>query len=245
MSEQRFATPRPVRLEIRIGAGDVEVQTIDGAESSVSLAGAQKLVEATKVELLGDRLVVRLPRRGLTGLLGFLDQPLRVRVRIPHGSRVDTATASANASLLGTFGGVEAKSASGDVHVAGEIHGDATVKNVGGSIRLGRVAGDLTVRSVSGAVDAEAVEGSASAKSVSGDVRIGSVRRGTVSVQSVSGDVQLGVAAGTNVDVDASSASGDLSSEVPLSEQPAADAASTVVVRSNTVSGNFRLFRAA
>ncbi len=101
------------------------------------------------------------------------------------------------------------------------------------------------MRTVSGDVEAAAVEGSVSVKSVSGDVNIGSLREGKVAVQSVSGDVELGIAPGTSVDVDANSSSGDLRSEFPLANVPGADAGPTVVIRSNTVSGDFHLFRAA
>jgi hypothetical protein len=76
-------------------------------------------------------------------------------------------------------------------------------------------------------------------------VRVDALRAGKVTVQSVSGDVELGIAPGTSIDVDAGSASGDLSSEVPLSDAPGGDAGPTVVVRGNTVSGDFRVFRAA
>ena len=55
---------------------------------------------------------------------------------------------------------------------------------------------------------------------MSGDVRIDSTREGNVTVQSVSGDIEVGVEAGTNLDVDAGSVSGDLSSEVPLGSDP-------------------------
>ncbi len=81
-------------------------------------------------------------------------------------------------------------------------------------------------------------------RSVSGDVRVGSLREGAVTVQSVSGDVELGIAPGSNLDVDATSASGELSSEVPLADAPSEDGGPTLVVRSRSVSGDFRVFRA-
>jgi DUF4097 and DUF4098 domain-containing protein YvlB len=245
MSEQRFATPNPVRLEVKVPSGDVDVVTVDRPESTVSLEGSSKLVDAIEVDLVGDRLVIAMRRKTFMGVFGHFDDSLRVRAQVPHQSRVEIATASADATLQGTFASLETKSASGGVKLAGEVQGSATVKTVSGVVRVARIGGDLDAQTVSGEVSAEVVGGTASVKSVSGDARIGSVREGSVSVQSVSGNVAVGVAAGTNVDLDAASASGDLSSEVPLSDSPAAPGGPTVVVRGKTVSGDFRLFRAA
>lgn len=245
MTEQQFPTPNPVQLEIKVAAGDIDVATIDGDESSVTLEGPDKLTEAMRVELIGDRLIVEQRRKGGFGWFGHWNEPIHVHARVPHASRVDIATAAANAKLEGTFRSLDAKSASGDFTLTGELDGDAEVKTVSGDVRLPHVTGDLSVQTVSGVVVAESVDGSVQTKSVSGDVRVGSLREGKVSVQSVSGDVELGIAAGTSVDVDAGSASGELTSEVPLSSTPGDGGGPTVVIRSSTVSGDFRVFRAA
>jgi hypothetical protein len=54
MTEQRFTTPKPVRLEVKIPVGDLDVTTIDGDESTVTLQGSEKLVSATTAELVGE-----------------------------------------------------------------------------------------------------------------------------------------------------------------------------------------------
>jgi hypothetical protein len=250
--EHRFHTPEPVELDVQIPAGDIRIETVDGEESYVSVTGSEKLVEQTQVSLDGNKLTVGHKGKkpfGITisiGELSFGSAGLHVVARVPHHSTASLATAAADMKLRGRYASVDTKSASGDLTVTGEIERDATVKTVSGDVRVDQIGGELKVQSVSGDVTVTAVGGSIESKTVSGDVRFDSVREGTVTVQSVSGDIEVGVAPGTNLDVDAGSVSGELVSEVPLGSEPGAAAdGPMLVVRGKTVSGDFRVFRAA
>jgi len=254
MSEHAFATPRPVELDVRIPAGEIHVETVDGDESFVSVTGDERLVEQTRVELDGNRLVVELRGRkpfGISISIGELSfgsgSRLAVEARVPHASDVRLVTAAAEMELRGHYAALDVKSASGDLRLDGEVERDAVVKTVSGDVRIDRVGGELRVSSISGDVSVGSVGGSIESRSVSGDMRFDSLHEGTVTVQSVSGDVEFGVAPGTNLDVDAGSVSGDLRSEVPLASEPAAGDAGgpTLVLRGKTVSGDLRVFRAA
>lgn len=236
---------------MHIPIGDIDVETIDGDESTVSVTGSEKLLDQMRVELDGRKLIVALKGKkpfGITISIGdfnFGSGGLHVKASVPHSSAATITTATADTKLRGRYSSLTTKSASGDLAVNGEVEGDATIKTVSGDVRIGRVGGELHGTTVSGDVTATAIDGSIEMKSVSGDVRFDSVREGTVTVQSVSGDIDVGVAPGTNLDVDAGSVSGDLTSEVPLGSQPgAAGEGPTLVVRGKTVSGDFRVFRA-
>ena len=252
MAEHRFHTPEPVELDLHIPIGTIDVETVDGDESFVTVTGSEKILAQMRVELEGRKLIVALKGKhpfGITISIGdfnFGSGGLHVKARVPHSSTATVTTATADTKLRGQYASLTTKSASGDLVVDGEVEGDATVKTVSGDVRIGRIGGELRATTVSGDVTAGAVDGSIELKSVSGDVRFDSVREGTVTVQSVSGDIEVGVAPGTNLDVDAGSVSGDLSSEVPLGSDPgSAGDGPTLVVRGKTVSGGFRVFRAA
>ncbi len=252
MPEHRFHTPEPVELEVKIPAGDIVVETVDGEESTVVVEGSEKLVEQTFVELHGNRLTVefRGPKPfGITIEIGgwrLGSEKLNVHARVPHSSRPAVNTVSADCNVSGRIGSFEAKTMSGDLAVFAEVERDATVKTVSGDARFqGAIGRDLQAQTVSGDVYAARVGGSLTTKSVSGDVRIESIREGKATLQSVSGDIVLAVEPGTNLDVDANSVSGDLGSDVELGGDIGLDPGPTLVVRGKTVSGDFRIVRAS
>ncbi|MES1246418.1 MAG: DUF4097 family beta strand repeat-containing protein [Actinomycetota bacterium] len=250
--EQRFHTPQPVELDVRIPAGDIVIETIAGEESTVIVEGNEKLMEQTHVELQGNRLVVEFRGNkpfGITIEIGgwrIGNERLRVHARVPHASRASVQTASADGHVSGRVSDIEVRTVSGDFAVVAEVERDATVKTISGDVRFQNVVhGDLQVQTTSGDLWAARVDGSLSVKSVSGDVRVDALREGKATVQSVSGDITLGVERGTTVDVDANSVSGDLASEFEIGDEIGHDETGpTLVVRGKTVSGDFRLTRA-
>lgn len=250
-SLHHFDTPTPVELEVSLPAGEIAVETVAGGESTIEIDGSEQLVDQTSVELVGNRLTVKLRSKTTFGLpFSIRDfgggSRLSIRATVPHASAADVSSAAADARLRGRFASLKLKNASGDLSVDGEVDGNVEIRTVSGNSRLQRVGGGFDARSVSGDVSATSVGGDVTVRSVSGDVRIGSARQGRFTVQSVSGDIELGVPAGTSLDVDAASASGTLSSEVPLGADPGAlGGGPLLVVRGHSVSGSFRLFRAA
>jgi hypothetical protein len=254
MPEHTFHTPLPVTLDVTIPSGDIEVDTVAGEETFVSVEGDERLLEHVEVRQDGNRVVVAM--RGGKNKVGFSfslgglifgNEGLRVEARVPHGAGVRVKTASADTEISGHLGELDVNSVSGDVRVRGEVAEDGKFKTVSGDLELERIDGDLTAQTVSGDVRVRAIAGSADTKSVSGDIRLDALTSGDVRFTSVSGDIEIGIAPGSNLDVDAGSTSGDMSSEVPLgSDRPLGEGAGgpTVILRGRTVSGDVRVFRA-
>jgi Toastrack DUF4097 len=250
MTEHRFHTPDGLRLDVNIPFGKVNVESHDGDESVVVVEGSDRLVEQTHVELKGDRLVVSLEGKKVLGISGwfadlsFGGSRLVVDVSVPHGSDAVVSTASGDIRTRGRLGSLEVRTASGDLTVEGEVEGDTVVRTVSGDVRIARVGGSLRCQTVSGDLDVGSVDGSVDMKSVSGDLRCQRVLSGDATFTSVSGDVRVGIAAGSFLDVDAGSVSGDLSSEVELaSVRSDMGTGPTVVLRGKTISGDVRVFR--
>jgi len=137
------------------------------------------------------------------------------------------------------------QSASGDVR-AGTVDGEARIQTVSGDVRLGSVAGPASATLVSGDLAIDEAHSDLSGKTVSGDQRIGAIRQGQIKLQSVSGDVRLGVRPGTRLRIDATSTSGDISSEFDVTDQPSEEPSGNEArLELRTVSGDVEIARAA
>jgi DUF4097 and DUF4098 domain-containing protein YvlB len=261
--DKSFSTPEPPRLRVRVPAGHVAIDPADVGETTVELE-ALRDDEATRdaiaratVEQRGDEIVVEIEKSGW-GLFSR-SAKVAVRIRCPHGSSLDCNTASADLVATGRLADVTVKTASGDVELAhvGDLSvtsasGDVRVEELQGGGRVNTVSGDAEIRgvrsallanTVSGDVDLGRVDDDVAVQSVSGDQRVRALHVGELKLTSVSGDVEVGVVSGTQLFIDASSTSGEVSSELDVGNEPVGEG-TAASLRVKTVSGDIALTRA-
>ena len=252
-----FATPEPPKLRFGIGAGRIEVETADVAETTVEVEAIRGDVEDLKVEQHGRDVVVESRKRfGLKS-----DQEFDIRIRAPYGSEVDANVASAPFRATGRLSKLEVNTASGDVQVE-NVERDVKIHSASGHVQLGSVGGRTDVNTASGDVKVDSAGGGGTIRSASGDVQIAeaarqvklqtasgdmvisSIAEGSIDVKSASGDVRVGIKQGSRLHVDARSLSGDTTSEVELGGVETATGGPLVEVKGTTMSGDIRIVRA-
>jgi len=243
-------TPGPLDLDIRVQAGRVEIETTETDETTVELEpldggdAARAAVESARHELRpsgdGHRLVIEIARR--PRLFGWNEPEMLVRIRCPHGAAVDAKTASADVELRGRAGAFTTKTASGDVVV--EAAADVDVKTASGDVSVGRATGRVNVNTMSGDVVLDEAAGAVSAHTMSGDVRVERLAAGAVELRTMSGDIVASVRTGATLWIDASSMSGEVSSDLPVSDSVPAGGRTDIELRASSMSGDIDLRRA-
>jgi len=270
--EKTFDVSGPVQLEVRLAAGEIEIETIAGlTQAQIELTAhdeeSQQLVDKAQIELRNhpgrQQLIVDVPQRRGGFSLGLLlgRGGITCHVRVPESSDVSARSKSADVSVRGTTGAASVQTASGDVSLQ-DVGGDLSAKSASGDVLAREVTGGVSVQTASGDVQIDTARGSLNIATVSGDVAVGAadedvtvntvsgdqshgaVQRGRVAAHSVSGDVQIGVRRGSKVFLDCNTVSGDTSSELELTPDAPGGTGPLVEIRAKTVSGDIRIVRA-
>jgi DUF4097 and DUF4098 domain-containing protein YvlB len=264
--ERTFDTTGPVTLDLRVPTGEIVIDpTLDGRVEIELIAHDEEshaLIEAARIEQHGDHVHVEIPhKRGGFGFQFFFGRSgISCRIKCPPSSNLEVRSKSADVSARGALGNVSVGTASGEVELR-TVEGNLGVKSASGDVQVEHVGGDATVHTASGDVFLGFVGGTATVDAVSGDVRIGEAIRdtnvttvsgdqqheavfgGNVTSQSVSGDVLVAVRRGARVYLDCNTLSGDTSSELDMTGEPAADGP-LIDIRVKTVSGDITITRA-
>lgn len=242
MRSETFATPGPVRLDVEMPAGAIEIATADTDETHVELEAdsnneqIQEMVAGARIEMSrrGDVHHVTVEVRTRHGVwISFSGGPdirlgtpeMRLRIACPAGAELDVKTKSADLQAHGEYGDVDMKTASGDMTV--ETARNAHVKTASGDVHFESVSGILDVKTVSGDVHVASVAGNANFQVVSGDVFVHDAG-GSISGTSVSGDQRYEAVVNGRVELRA--VSGDIGIGIRRG--------SRVFVDANTVSGS-------
>jgi DUF4097 and DUF4098 domain-containing protein YvlB len=236
MRRETFPASGPLRLDLSLPAGELEVDAAAVDEAVVeleTLSGDELAIEKARVELRGDELTVKVDRS---------KAEIRIRVQAPEGSALRARTASGDVHTRGPLGATEVKSASGDVSLESVSSLDAKVAS--GDIGVDRIDGEARVDSASGDVELGEAGGSVTVRTASGDQQVRSVAEGRVDLTSASGDIRVGVKQGSRVWLDARSMSGDVSSDIELDDEASAGDGPQVEVKVTAMSGDVEVVRA-
>jgi putative adhesin len=242
MRSETFATPGPVRLDLDMPAGEIEIATANTEETHVELEAissneqVQEMVAAARIESSrrGDVFHVTVEVRTRHGVwISFSGGPdirlgtpeMRLRISCPAGAELEVKTKSADLEAHGEYGDVDVKTASGDLSI--ESARNAHVKTASGDVHFETVSGVLDVKTVSGDVHVASVGGNAYFQVVSGDVFVHDAG-GSISGTSVSGDQRYEAVVNGRVELRA--VSGDIGIGIRRG--------SRVFIDANTVSGS-------
>lgn len=222
-----FATPEPITLHVKLGAGDLVVDASSGEESRVEVRPADPNnpadvahAEATSVDLHGSTLSVRPPDTH-----GGSTPSVVVLVQLPEDSNLDVTAGSADTRATCKLRDVAIRGGSGDVSLGNT--GNLSVKLASGSLGVEVVDGRADVTSGSGNVRIRELTGAARINTASGDCLLGEVK-GDLELTTASGDARIDRA---HRRVDGKSASGDLYLGAAMGE----------LVAWNTASGDLRI----
>jgi hypothetical protein len=203
MRTETYSTPGPLRLNLEIPAGEIEIETGNTDETRVVLEAIanddaiRDLVENSRIELVrlgdGHELIVEAKARHGVWVsfsrgpdIRFGGPDVRLRITCPNGVDLEVRTKSADLRARGEYGAVDVKTASGDLQVE-HTKGPTRIKTASGDVHIEDVASSLEVQSVSGDLHVGVVHGDIRAQLVSGDVHVRAAS-GSISTNTVSGD---------------------------------------------------------
>lgn len=245
-----------------LGLGDLGFGNPPGMEQGGAGLDADELreraLEATEITWSegSRRLVVRSPGENPLRLV-----PLVVTVHAPAGSKLTLRTGAGDIKVNGRAGDTATKTGSGDIRLdavdgdidvttgsgevqVGKVSGRTRAKTGSGNLSLAALGGPSEVRAGSGTVRLGGVRGDLQARAGSGDVTIADAETGRLDLTTGSGDLLVGVHAGVTAELDISSGSGRVRSDLDVADR-APEGAPSVVVHGRTGSGDVLVTRAA
>ena len=266
MTTKTFPITGPISLVGRIGHGSFRVSEVDDlTEAVVTLTPrgvGSEILDRTTVELRGSVLMISSPRQGgIFDLFGGRNRDaIDVEVTVPSATPVKVGSFTATVAITGRCGTADIAAGAAEV-TADWVDGDLRLRSGSGTCRVERVSGAVQARCGSGTTSFGEVGGALSFNCGTGRLDVTTVRGAVrfrtgsggasleeihcdVDLASGSGELRIGVAAGLSARLDLTTGSGQVDSQLPIS-QSGAGAGRPITIRARTGSGDVHLFRAA
>jgi hypothetical protein len=263
-----FPVEDPINLVARLGPGRLEVAARDNlAQATVRLTPQDPqsdVLDRIAVEMRGSTLVIAGPhqngwtdviagrRRSRESVDTLIEVPSGTPLKISsssdelavtgRGGDTDIATSATRITLDTIEGRLRLRYGRGDSRIGGAT-GPVELRAGGGSAHLGEVHGSLRAKFGSGDLHADVVRGDLQVRAGAASAQLRAVY-GNVDVAFGSGPVEIGLPVGLAAQVDITSGTGEVHTDLPVEPAPA-PAERTITVRVRTGSGSVSLLRAA
>jgi DUF4097 and DUF4098 domain-containing protein YvlB len=233
----------------RGGGNDASIEVVKTARGR-TVEDARSLLQIVQVEIneRGGRAEVRTQYPSGDDMRRNNRRNINVSVdyniTAPAGTRLTVKSISGSIKVNDIKGDVAAESVSGDVRIGGSgrvgtaksVSGNVEVSDtqIDGTLEAGSVSGDVILRRLTARrIDASSISGGVKlddvqcdridASSISGTIGFGGslARNGRYALKSHSGEVRVAIAGGSGFEVEASSFSGDVHSDLPITTRGA------------------------
>jgi hypothetical protein len=227
-------------LQVFTRSGDITIRT--GPAGSISISGkiyvgnpwlmgdkhaaAQDLEKNPPIRQTGNRVVV--------DYVNQRNVAIDYEITVPADTALKTKTGSGDQTIEGLERGLDVESGSGDFRlrdIKGQValrtgSGDVEAQSLAGAFEATAGSGDIRldeqgsgnvrIHTGSGNVEAHNVDGSLAVETGSGDLRADGKLAGPWEVRTGSGDVEIRLPGEATFDLDATTSSGDVTSDHPV-----------------------------
>jgi Putative adhesin len=213
------------RLALDAGSADVTLVRGDVRQIQIQAFRDGGSDEDFTVSLVVDGETARVSHTSAPCFL-LCDRSLSYVVTMPADAQVSVQSSSGDVTAEGLSGGVDLRTLSGDISLT-DVSGPLAVTTTSGDIEVG--AGDVASANITTTSGSVEIEGEASAlvvQTVSGDIEITNTRSATVSLATTSGDIEYGGSLSAEGDHTVSTISGDVDLRLPEDAALAVEASS-------------------
>ena len=205
------------RLEVDAGASDVFVTGRSASGAHVVVTSNQDdLEQLFTLNFSEEPGGVRLEMHKHSLQLWPKHLQVRMEVEVPTRTNLDIRTGGGDVKVNHLEGETNLETSGGDVK-ASELKGNLNARTSGGDMELRNLTGDISVKTNGGDITLENVHGRVEAHTSGGDVTASRARGNAKGgeIETSGGDIELRLDPAINLRLDASTSSGEVTSNLP------------------------------